>query len=90
MADVRFQYGKTDTYGTDTTWQSGKETGDTFEQAISGLLPNTLYHFRAQARNEAGIVSGDDATFRTLAKWKGDIHIDQLKYQHTERMPQFV
>ncbi|GAH32958.1 unnamed protein product, partial [marine sediment metagenome] len=44
---VRFQYGLTDAYGTDTAWQPGKVTGNTFEQVISGLLPNNTYHFRA-------------------------------------------
>lgn len=62
---VRFQYGLTIGYGTDTEWQSGKETTDTFEQAISGLEPNTTYHFRAQAKNSAGTASGADRTFTT-------------------------
>ena len=62
---VRFQYGLTDAYGTDTEWQPGKETDDTFEQAISGLDPNTTYHFRAQAKNSAGTTSGADRTFTT-------------------------
>ena len=66
MAGVRFQYGLTVAYGTDTGWQSGKKAGDIFEQVISGLTPQTLYHFRAQAINEAGIASGADMTFITI------------------------
>lgn len=62
---VRFQYGLTDAYGTDTAWQPGKVTGNTFEQTISGLEPNTTYHFRAQAKNSAGTASGADRTFTT-------------------------
>jgi len=62
---VRFQYGLTDAYGTDTAWQPGKVTGNTFEQLIGGLTPNTTYHFRAQAKNSAGTASGDDITFTT-------------------------
>ncbi|MBA7635143.1 hypothetical protein ES703_42744 [subsurface metagenome] len=46
-------------------WQSGKETSDTFEQTISGLEPNTTYHFRAQAKNSVGTASGADRTFTT-------------------------
>ncbi|GAI06001.1 unnamed protein product, partial [marine sediment metagenome] len=64
--DVRFQYGETIAYGTDTEWQSGKESVVAFEQAITGLDPNKTYHFRAQARNSAGTVNGADRTFTTL------------------------
>ena len=63
--DVRFQYGTTIAYGTDTAWQPGKVTSDTFSQAISGLIPRTVYHFRAQARNSWGTNSGADVTFNT-------------------------
>ncbi|MBA7695183.1 hypothetical protein ES703_103805 [subsurface metagenome] len=64
--DVRFQYGETSEYGIDTEWQSGKESVVAFEQAITGLSPNTIYHFRAQAKNSAGTTSGADRTFTTL------------------------
>lgn len=63
--EVRFQYGLTDDYGTDTAWQPGKLTGNTFSQKINGLTPNTTYHFRAQIRNSAGTVNGADTTFKT-------------------------
>jgi len=64
---VRFQYGTTSSYGTNTVWQSGYGTGDTFSQAITGLRAGTTYHFRAQAKNSSGMVSGEDTTFTTLA-----------------------
>jgi hypothetical protein len=35
--------------------------------AISGLLPNALYHVRLVASNSAGTTSGPDATFTTAA-----------------------
>ena len=63
---VRFQYGLTAAYGTDTDWQTGKETSDLFEQLIQDLDDETTYHFRAQAQNDAGRSSGDDATLTTL------------------------
>ena len=63
--DVRFQYGETIAYGINTAWQLGKESVVAFAQAITGLSPNTTYHFRAQARNSAGTVNGDDRTFTT-------------------------
>jgi hypothetical protein len=63
---VRFQYGTSIAYGVTTSWVSGKTTGSSFTLPISGLLPGTVYHFRAQAQNSAGTGSGDDRTFATL------------------------
>ena len=63
--DVRFQWGETIAYGNDTAWQSGKNTGAIFEQAIGGLVLNTTYHFRAQARNTGGTANGADRSFTT-------------------------
>jgi hypothetical protein len=42
--------------------------GGTFVQAsadVSGLVPSTVYHFRAVATNSAGTTNGADGTFRT-------------------------
>jgi len=64
--DVRFQWGRTEAYGNDTPWQAGFSTGDTFTQLINSLEPGELYHFRAQANNSLGIVSGSDVAFWTL------------------------
>jgi hypothetical protein len=36
-------------------------------QEVSGLQPGTLYHYRVVAENPAGVVEGDDHTFRTFA-----------------------
>ena len=63
--DVRFQWGRTEDYGNDTPWQPGFHTGDTFTQLINTLEPGKLYHFRAQAKNSLGTVSGTDVTFWT-------------------------
>ncbi len=38
----------------------------TFSSDLTGLTPNTTYHFRAYATNSAGTAYGDDATFTTL------------------------
>lgn len=64
--EVRFQYGLTTNYGTNTDWQAGKETGDTFSQLIVELVCGTLYHFRAQAKNSAGTANGNDRTLTTI------------------------
>jgi uncharacterized protein (TIGR02145 family) len=44
----------------------GTGTGS-FTSSITGLTPNTLYHVRAYATNEAGTAYGDDLTFTTVA-----------------------
>lgn len=63
---VRFQWGLTVTYGTDTAWQSDKETGASFNELLTGLEPNTAYYFRAQAKWADGTTtSGTGKTFIT-------------------------
>lgn len=62
---VFFQYGKTTNYGTDTEEQTKTAIGG-FNQAISGLDPDTTYHFRAVVRHGASsYVYGNDAQFDT-------------------------
>ncbi len=63
--DVRFQWGVTEDYGHDTPWQTGFHTGDTFSQLVTTLVPNTFYHFRAQARSSLGLITGADIAFWT-------------------------
>jgi hypothetical protein len=63
-----FQYGTTTSYGSATTAQSiGSGTSSvSVNQAISGLLCNTLYHFRIVASG-SGTSYGADQTFTTSA-----------------------
>lgn len=63
--EVRFQYGKTTGYGTDTDWQPEKQSEATFQQLLTALDPDQTYHFRAQAKNSAATSSGTDAQFTT-------------------------
>jgi len=83
--DCGFEYGETESYGTTTPTES-KNTGETFSQAITGLSPGTIYHFRAIATNSAGTSYGSDRIFRTRGQYQGNPNIDQLIYQHVERM----
>ncbi len=60
---VTFEYGATITYG-DSVGVPGTVTGTALtqvSQTISGLIPNTLYHYRVNA----GISHGNDMTFTT-------------------------
>lgn len=66
LCEGRFQYGPTDAYGTDTAWLPDYGAWQAFEQLVTGLEIDTLYHYRAQARNEGGTASGSDGTFTTM------------------------
>lgn len=63
-----FDWGLTSGYDRDTPWQTEKVTGTPFAQTITGLLPDTEYHFRAKAMNDAGVVAGADLPFKTNAE----------------------
>ena len=60
-----FQYGATTNYGTTTTPTSLSvaSTNITVSEAITGLSPGSVYHFRLVATNNAGIVFGLDKVF---------------------------
>lgn len=80
-----FEYGLTSAYGSTTTPATVTE-GSSFSAVVSGLSRGTTYHFRAKAVGTSGAtVYGADRTFTTKSRL-GDIHIDQLIYQHCERM----
>ncbi len=63
----RFSYWKSgDTDNVTTTeWQSGISQGQSFSATISGLNPNIIYSFCAQAGNSAGTVIGNTKKFKT-------------------------
>jgi hypothetical protein len=67
----RFEYGTTTSYGSSTSWGGSNATGQTFGNTITGLVNGTTYHFRAQAQNDIGTVSGSDMTFSTGAVTSG-------------------
>jgi hypothetical protein len=68
-----FEWGTTTAYGTRSAVPPGESAGSpTFppatplSYALSGLLPDTLYHYRVVAENGLGISPGQDRTFKTL------------------------
>ena len=63
-ASVWFEYGRTTSYGNQTSQVTKYSTGD-FSKEITGLEEDTTYHFRAIARNDAGTTYGNDRTFTT-------------------------
>ena len=65
---VTFNYGTSIAYGSNATAaQSPVTTQSTaVSAAITGLTPNTLYHFRVNSTNGTCPAAGADATFTTL------------------------
>src|SRR5207248_1191246 len=64
---VHFEYGLTTSYGSSTTTHS--YSGHTTQKVmanISGLSPNTTYHFRLVGTNSGGIRYGGDRIFTTF------------------------
>jgi len=67
---VTFEYGPTASYGTTVTATPSPVAGmaDTVvSTTVTGLLPNTTYHYRVAAVNSAGTTNGLDQTFTTSA-----------------------
>lgn len=66
---VTFQYGLTTAYGSTVTATPSPVTGTTVTSvsaALTGLTPNTLYHFRVVGTSAAGTSNGADLTFTTI------------------------
>jgi hypothetical protein len=64
---VHFDYGSTTSYGFSTA--SHNYNGTTTQNVsanITGLSPNTTYHFRLVATSSSGTIYGGDRTFSTL------------------------
>jgi hypothetical protein len=66
-----FQYGTSTAYGSVTPNQTQAAVNGNNAQpasaSVTGLSPNTTYHFRIVATNSAGTVNGADLTFKTAA-----------------------
>jgi streptogramin lyase len=65
----RFEFGTSTAYGSATpVVDIGSGAADVSASAkLSGLKPDTTYHYRASTTNPTGTTAGADATFKTLA-----------------------
>jgi len=62
---VYFQWGATTNYGSITT-QTGVNAAESFTANLTGLPPNTTYHYRITALDSGGTSYGTDTNFTTL------------------------
>jgi phosphodiesterase/alkaline phosphatase D-like protein len=63
-----FEYGTSETYGASVACAPPPGSGsgaDAVTAQLTGLDPNTLYHYRLNSENAEGAVDGQDATFTT-------------------------
>ena len=65
-------YGLTSSYGS-TSSTTGSFSPGSFSQNITGLTPNTTYHYAAFATNIYGTAYGSDQTFTTNVSYPFDI-----------------
>lgn len=65
---VEFEYGTTTSYGSTVTAGGSPvtELDDSVSAPVSGLVPETVYHYRVRATNDLGTVYGEDSTFTTV------------------------
>jgi hypothetical protein len=68
-----FEYGTTTGYGKRTADASAgsAQSARSASAAISGLSPNTRYHYRVVAANDTGVARGRDRSFVTLRNPRG-------------------
>lgn len=69
-AEARFEYGTSETYGSETPTQQidGSGAVDAINADLTGLEPETEYHYRLAVTNDLGLTRyGADRTFTTLA-----------------------
>lgn len=90
-AHYRFEYGTSTAYGTsvpvpDQDISSGAG-GVEVSQLVSGLQPNTTYHFRVLATDANGTVEGADHTFVFLAPEHGACPNEALRAGLSANLP---
>jgi subtilase family serine protease len=61
-----FQWGPTASYGSSSSQSVGPSGSGPVSLALTGLAPNTTYHYMISATNASGTVSSSDETFTTL------------------------
>jgi hypothetical protein len=69
VGECKFEYGTTTSYGSSAPCTPAPGSGTSavaVSAAVTGLAPNTTYHFTVVAKNVGGTSSASDRTFTTL------------------------
>jgi hypothetical protein len=81
------EYGKTTEYGTKIPVPDAKlgseSVAEHVSRAISGLAPETIYHYRVVATNAAGVSYGSDETFKTAASNAPPVYVNSFGSEGT-------
>ena len=77
-ANYRVQYGTTVSYGTETPVTNLAPGSTSVTVPLSGLQPNTEYHFRFVATNHDGVEPGADVSFTTYTTSPGVLPDDRV------------
>ncbi len=68
VSECKLEYGTTSAYGSSASCTPSPRSGSgpvAVSASLTGLSPNTTYHFRISATNAGGTSSGQDETFKT-------------------------
>jgi hypothetical protein len=69
ITECKFEYGTSTSYGTKASCKALPGSGSSpveVSTKVTGLTPNTEYHFRVVTKSTAGTIDGPDVTFKTL------------------------
>ena len=69
VTECKLEYGTTASYGSSASCTPSPGSGTSavaVSAAVTGLIPNTTYHFRISATNSGGTSNGSDETLMTL------------------------
>jgi len=86
QAETWFEYGKTAAYGSrvDGPLISAAAPETPVSVPLTGLTPDTLYHYRLVAETPlGGLVAGADRMFKTLAVPKPSVRLTKLRVKKT-------
>jgi sugar lactone lactonase YvrE len=66
-----FEYGETEAYGNIAPVPNAHTLPGEISQQLTGLSPNTVYHYRLVAENTTGVAHGPDEVFKTYPPTPG-------------------
>ena len=75
---VTFEYGLTTSYGSSVTASPSPVAGSSntaVSKGITGLSPNTTYHYRVVGVSSAGTTNGGDVTFKTKTSGTTEVRV---------------